>query len=288
MMPRRQKIILATRSSPLALRQAELVKEYLLARGMEADFELLPLTTTGDRQRDWNLAEKGGKGLFTKELEEAVLSGQADIAVHSAKDLPTVLADGLEVAAYLPRADPRDALILRAGIGVPATVASSSPRRRLQASALYPEAQFIDIRGNIHTRLRKIHEGYADATLLAQAALNRLSLSHYADLTFRTLTLQEMLPAVGQGAIALECTHAFAPYLAPYSDSFTHQAVTLERLFLETLGGGCQVAFAAHFTGTHLLITHERLPYYEAPFAAGDPTVAKIHMKGLLRALGLV
>jgi hydroxymethylbilane synthase len=282
------KLVLTTRSSPLALKQAEIVKNYLLQKGLDADFELLPLRTTGDKNRDWNLQEKGGKGLFTKELEEALLKGAAHIAVHSAKDLPTALPPGLTLAAFVPREDPSDTLIIKETLTEPRCIASSSPRRSAQAKWLYPKAEFIEIRGNVHTRLKKIQTGYADATFLAQAALNRLDLSSFPGLRFQTMAFNEMVPAVGQGAIALECTEAFAEHIAAYTDSATHNAVTIERLFLETLGGGCQVAFGATFTGSKLIIFHEQLRYHEMPFTVDTIPVMRKVMHAKLDALGLI
>ncbi|MDA9961897.1 hydroxymethylbilane synthase, partial [Opitutales bacterium] len=150
-------ITLATRKSPLALKQAELAVEALKA-GMGAEVELLPLSTTGDRQLEWSLEQEGGKGLFTKELETALLEGRADLAVHSAKDMPTDMPTGLALAGYLPREDPRDMLVFREGVDVPRVIATGSPRRRSQLSERFPEVEWKEIRGNVGTRLRKIAE----------------------------------------------------------------------------------------------------------------------------------
>ena len=153
------RIVLATRKSPLALAQAELTAARLRAHFADTECELLKVVTTGDRKLEWSLEKQGGKGLFTAELEQALLRGDAQVAVHSSKDLPNILADGLVIAGYLPREDPRDLLVLRAGVTAPRTIATSSPRRRLQISLEFPEATFTEIRGNVDTRLKKIAAG---------------------------------------------------------------------------------------------------------------------------------
>ena len=158
------KIILATRKSPLALVQTEQVAAHLRAMIPGADCELLRIVTTGDRQTEWSLEKQGGKGLFTSELEAALERGEADLAVHSTKDLPGIMPPGLTIAGYLPRADARDILVLRDGVDTPRTIATGSPRRRLQLQMLFPDATFTEIRGNVDTRLRKIgSDGVADA-----------------------------------------------------------------------------------------------------------------------------
>ncbi|MGA3007869.1 MAG: hydroxymethylbilane synthase, partial [Opitutaceae bacterium] len=149
-----KKIIIATRKSPLALTQAALVAAHLKAvLGVET--ELLKVVTTGDRQAEWSLEQRGGKGLFTAELEQALFRGEAQLAVHSTKDLPGEMAPGLALAGYLPREDPRDMLVVRAGVGAPRTIATGSPRRRAQLVTLFPGAEFFEIRGNVDTRLKK-------------------------------------------------------------------------------------------------------------------------------------
>ncbi|MEO6873889.1 MAG: hydroxymethylbilane synthase, partial [Opitutaceae bacterium] len=149
------KIILATRKSPLALVQSELVATHLRT-ALKVEAELLKIVTTGDKQVEWSLEQKGGKGLFTGELEQALLRGEADIAVHSTKDLPGEMPVGLAIAGYLPREDPRDVLVLRSDLTAPKTLATGSPRRRLQVAKLFPGVEFSEIRGNVDTRLRKI------------------------------------------------------------------------------------------------------------------------------------
>ena len=202
-------LILATRKSPLALIQAELVGARLrTALGVET--ELRQVVTTGDRQAEWSLEAKGGKGLFTGELEQSLLRGEADVAAHSTKDLPGEMTPGLAIAGYLPRADPRDVLVRRTGVASPQVIATASPRRRLQLARLFPGARFVEIRGNVDTRLRKIAGGQAEATALAAAGLARLGIAAWPGLEFLPYEFAQMVPAVGQGAIAVQCRAADA------------------------------------------------------------------------------
>jgi hydroxymethylbilane synthase len=253
-----KKVILATRKSPLALAQAGLVAAHLRAvSGIET--ELLKIVTTGDRQAEWSLENRGGKGLFTAELEQALVRGDAELAVHSTKDLPGEMPPGLAIAGYLPREDPRDALVVRAGATAPESIATGSPRRRAQLARLFPGAKFSEIRGNVDTRLKKIAERHAaDATVLAVAGLKRLGLATWPGLEFRPFEFDQMVPAVGQGAIAVQCREADAPRFAETFDSATRRAVSLERAFQQRLGAGCQLAFAAHVTTTTLYFFHEK------------------------------
>jgi hydroxymethylbilane synthase len=252
------KIVLATRKSPLALVQAELVAARLMAEIPGAQCELLKVVTTGDKQAEWSLSKQGGKGLFTAELEQAMLRGEADAAVHSCKDLPGENTAGLTVAGYLPRADVRDVLVLRAGVTSPATIATGSPRRQLQLKALFPAAAFTEIRGNVDTRLKKIVAREADATVLAAAGLNRLGILSWPGVTFRPLDFAESVPAVGQGAIAIQCRAGDEGRFAKALDAATARCVTLERAFQAQLGAGCQIAFAAHATPDMLYFFHEK------------------------------
>lgn len=256
-----KKIVIATRKSPLALVQTRMVVDHLKRRLPDFDFEPLPLVTTGDRQRDWSLENRGGKGLFTSELEEALLRGEADLAMHSAKDLPTAMNPGLALAGFLPRNDPRDLFVVREGIEQPERIATGSPRRRAQASRLFPDVSWREIRGNVETRLRKIAEGEADATILAAAGLARLGIESWPGVGFRAFTTEEMVPAVGQGAIAVQCRAADVKRFRTFLDEETRLAVTAERCFLARLGGGCHSAFAAHFSAGALEIFHETPGY---------------------------
>jgi hydroxymethylbilane synthase len=273
-------LVLATRRSPLALRQAELARAALLDAKNAAPWisvEILELTTSGDRQRDWSLAEQGGKGLFTRELEEALLEGRAHLAVHSAKDLPTTLPDGLVLAGFLPRADPRDVLVTRSGIITPRIVATGSPRRRAQAQSWWPKVEWRELRGNVETRLKKIAAGEADATFLAAAGLDRLGLTAFPGLTFEPIPVERMVPAAGQGAIALECRAIGAPRFTPLFCAATARTVFLERAVLAALGGGCQNASAVHFTGTVLHVFHESRKEAFTPIPIGrEPDIAKL------------
>lgn len=252
------KLVLATRKSPLALRQTEMVAARLReVFGVET--ELLKIVTTGDRQADWSLENKGGKGLFTGELEAALLRGEADLAVHSTKDLPGEMAAGLVIAGYLPRADARDMLVLRAEVASPKTIATGSPRRRLQVQRLFPGVMFSEIRGNVDTRLKKIAEqNAADGTVLAAAGLARLGIGSWPGLVFRPLKFTEMVPAVGQGAVAIQCRTADAPKFAAAFHEATARAVEIERAFQSALGGGCHTAFGTHADDQHLYFFHEK------------------------------
>jgi len=241
-------IVLATRRSPLALKQAELVADRI-SRTLNQEVNLLPLVTTGDRQSEWSLEKAGGKGLFTKELEQALLDGQADLAVHSAKDMPTDMPDGLDLVAFLPRENPADVLVVKEGVESPACLASGSPRRRTQAALLFPDAKWIEFRGNVETRLRKIAAGgEADATLLAAAGLHRLGIHHFPGLIFKELSFDDMVPAPGQGAIAIQARVEDRELFHQINDEETHKAVTQERSVLDAFGGGCQVALGAHLS----------------------------------------
>jgi len=252
------KIILATRKSPLALKQADLASS-VLAEKLDVEVEILPLSTTGDQRLDWSLEQEGGKGLFTKELEVALLEGRADLAVHSAKDLPTEMPGGLVLEGYLPREDPRDVLAVRTEVVCPKAIATGSPRRRAQLLATHwPEAQMKEIRGNVETRLRKIAEGHeADATVLAAAGLRRLGIQDFPGLRFEHLPIEGMVPAPGQAAIALQVREGDIGRFKAACHTATAEAVDFERAVLATMGGGCQVAVGVHRQGDSLFIFHE-------------------------------
>ena len=239
-------LVLATRRSPLALCQAQLVASSI-AENIGREVNLLPMVTTGDRQTDWSLEKSGGKGLFTKELESALLDGKADLAVHSAKDMPTEMPPGLCLSAFLTRENPADVLVLKKGVDVPNVIASGSPRRRAQATILFPDAKWIELRGNVETRLQKIAEGKeAEATFLARAGLNRLGIRDFEGLIFRELRCDEMVPAPGQGAIAIQSRIEDKNLFRQISDFLTEDSVKIERTVLSAFGGGCQVALGAH------------------------------------------
>ncbi len=245
-------IRIATRRSPLARWQANHVADLLRAREPGADVRLHELVTKGDKILDVALARVGGKGLFVKEIEDALLAGDAEIAVHSMKDLPAELAAGLVVGAVPVREDPRDALCSPkygslAALPARAKVGTSSLRRAAQLKALRPDLRIEIVRGNVETRLRKASEGL-DAVVLAYAGLRRLGLADHATQLFDP---SEMLPAVAQGALALEARGsdlATLARLAPLDHPETRQRVEAERGLLRRLEGGCQVPIAAHAT----------------------------------------
>jgi hydroxymethylbilane synthase len=264
------KIVIATRKSPLALTQTEMVAAHLRNQ-LGVETELLKIVTTGDRQTDWSLEQRGGKGLFTSELEAALHRGEADVAVHSTKDLPGDMPAGLAIGGYLPRADTRDVLVLRCGVDLPKLLATGSPRRRLQVQLLFPEVAFTEIRGNVDTRLRKIGEQHlADGTILAAAGLKRLGIETWPGVDFAPLAFEQMVPAVGQGAIAVQCREADAAKFGAVFDAPTMRAVTVERAFQTALGGGCHTAFAAHVAGDTLHLFHESCGARRATLAAED------------------
>lgn len=249
-------LIIGTRGSPLALAQVDLVSGYLRAAHPGIVLERTIIKTSGDKFLDVSLAAAGGKGLFTKEIEDQLLAGKIDIAVHSLKDLPTDMPDGLMLGAVPKREDPRDVFIAKACRTVDelpqgARVASSSLRRRAQLLARRPDLQVEEIRGNVDTRLRKLREtdGLA-ATILAAAGLNRLNMwPRLEGLHHQKLELDVMIPAVGQGAIGIECRTDDAEtrrWLAGIQHAETRACVDAERAFLRALGGGCQVPYPAH------------------------------------------
>ena len=248
-------IRIATRRSPLALWQAEHVGSRLRALHAGLTVELLPLSTTGDKLLDAPLAKVGGKGLFVKEIEQALLDGHADLAVHSMKDVPVVEADGLHISVMLTREDPSDAFVstkyadfhaLPAG----ARVGTSSLRRKCQLRANRPELEFPDLRGGVNTRLRKLHDGEFDAIVLASSGLMRLGMETEIKSRF---DFDLVLPAVGQGALGVQCrksdTDLFG-LIAPLNDLETSIRVIAERAVNHAMEGGCQVPIAAHATCT--------------------------------------
>jgi hydroxymethylbilane synthase len=239
---------LATRGSPLAMVQARLVADALRARG--AEVEIIAMRTEGDRRLSARLAEIGGKGLFVREIEAALLDGRADVAVHSLKDLPVDVPDGLTLAAFPERAAPYDVLVSRAGGGLAhlragARVGTSSPRRRALALDARPDLAVEPIRGNVETRLGKLDDGL-DAVILAAAGLARLGLApaHAA-----ALPVEVFVPAVGQGILGVQARkddHRTLSWLESLDDAATRAAATAERAFLTRLGGSCTTPLGAH------------------------------------------
>lgn len=246
------KIRIGTRASKLALAQSEEVKTRLIAAypHMQAEqFEIVPMSTTGDAIQDRTLSEIGGKGLFTKEIEDALMDGAIDIAVHSMKDMPTVLPEGLSIPCLLEREDPRDAFISNTSVGVDAlplyaVIGTASLRRGAQLKAYRPDLEIIPLRGNVQTRLRKLKEGVCDATLLAVAGLKRLDME---DVITTALPESVCLPAVAQGAIGVEC-RAENTQLIAWLSAIHHEDTALclmaERSFLAELDGSCRTPIA--------------------------------------------
>jgi hydroxymethylbilane synthase len=265
----RHPLPLATRKSPLALAQAHLVRDALLAAfdSPPDDFPVHGLVSTGDRLTDRRLIEAGGKGLFTKEIDEALLSGTAAIAVHSMKDVPTELPHGLVLAAILEREDPRDVLLTADGsaqlsdLPQGARLGTASLRRQAQALAVRPDLDVVTLRGNVDTRLGKVRSGEVDATFLARAGLKRLG---RAEGGFAPCGLDTMLPAAGQAAIGLVIRADDADAaraVAPLNHLPSALALQAERAFLKALDGSCRTPLAAHavLEGDRLLIRGEAL-----------------------------
>ncbi|HEY2409791.1 MAG TPA: hydroxymethylbilane synthase [Polyangiaceae bacterium] len=247
----RGKFTFATRKSPLALAQSRAFVARLSAAHPGVAFAELHITTSGDRIQDRPLNEIGGKGLFVKEIEEALLDGRADFAVHSSKDVPPELAPGLAIECFPERVDARDVLVTASGLqldSLPAgsRIGTTSLRRRVQLAALRPDLQFLPLRGNVDTRLRKCREGQVDAVVLARAGLLRLELDAGS---VEVLEVTRSLPAVGQGALAIEQRTGdveVSELLAPLSHSDTKIAVLAERGVLRAVEGDCQTPVAAY------------------------------------------
>lgn len=239
--------MIGSRGSRLALWQAEWLRLRLLEAGRNSRVEII--RTSGDRFPDRSLASMGGKGVFVKEIEEALLAGNVDVSVHSLKDLPTSQPDGLTIACVPEREDPRDILLAPgapgpAGLRPGAVVGTGSPRRSCQMRALRPDVVIKDLRGNLDTRLRRLRTGDYDAILLASAGVRRLAL----EVEGTVLDYDQMIPAVGQGALAIEIRtddRGLAEILRPYDHAPTAIAVAAERALLRGLGGGCQAPIAA-------------------------------------------
>lgn len=264
----KNKIIIGTRGSKLALWQAEWIKSELQKLNPGLEIELNKINTTGDKILDVPLAKVGGKGLFVKEIEEALLRNEADIAVHSMKDVPTEFPDGLHLAVITKREDPRDAFItavsskkiIKSFKDLPkgATIGTSSLRRSCQLLSIRPDLKIKQLRGNLDTRLRKLDEGQFDAIILAAAGVKRLG---WAKRITEILTTEISLPAIGQGAVGIECRindEFINNLIAPLNHPETSICVRAERAFLKKLEGGCQVPIAAYAKllnpSTHQLI----------------------------------
>jgi hydroxymethylbilane synthase len=260
----RSAVVLGTRGSKLAVQQSEWVQAQLHALAPHVTVTLRRIQTSGDRILDVPLAQIGGKGLFVKEIEEALLSGEIDLAVHSMKDVPTELPEKLAILCVPPREDPRDALISRDGrsfMNLPrgARIGTSSLRRQSQLLHARPDLTIVMLRGNLDTRLKKLREGQFDAIVLAAAGLRRLAWAH--EIT-EYLAPQISLPAIGQGALGIEGRrddHFIHALLAELNHAPTRTAVLAERALLHRLQGGCQVPIAAHATLTGRQVSLEGL-----------------------------
>ena len=243
---------IGTRGSPLALAQAHEVRDRLVAaHGPELEVAIDVISTRGDRIIDRSLAQIGGKGLFTEEIEERLTDGRIDIAVHSSKDMPTRLPEGLSLSCFLQREAAHDAFISRkaaklADLPNGAVMGTSSLRRRAMLLRLRPDLEIVEFRGNVQTRLKKLEDGVADATLLAMAGLNRLGMG---DIAASVFDLEDFPPAPGQGAICVESRIGdtrMDGLLAPLNDTDTATALACERAFLDALDGSCRTPIAGY------------------------------------------
>ncbi|UXN06821.1 hydroxymethylbilane synthase [Bartonella sp. HY761] len=275
---------IGTRASELALAQAHEVRDRLvLAHNLSQQaIEIVPMSTKGDRVQNRALSEIGGKGLFTEEIETALTNKEIDLAVHSTKDMPTILPDGLYLSAYLKREDPRDAFISHKvknfmDLAQGAIVGSSSLRRQAMIRRLRPDLEVVMFRGNVQTRLKKLQDGVADATFLAVAGLNRLGLSHVIS---EIVDERYFVPAPGQGAIVIESRKGDIKtdqLVAPLRDETTHLELAAERQFLKSLDGSCRTPLGGlarvkdgvlHFHG--MVATPDGKEFFEVKIA-GNP-----------------
>lgn len=281
----RNSLVIGTRGSQLALWQAQFVKDQLERLFSDIEVNLKIIKTTGDTIQERSLVGLG-KGAFTKEIENALLAEDIDLAVHSLKDLAIELPEGLCIAAIPTREDPRDVLITASGLPLEdllngATIGTTSPRRKAQILHIRPDLQVVDIRGNIDTRLRKLHETGLDGIILAAAGINRL---RKPEVITQFFDVERMVPAVGQGALAIEAREgdpAVESLLAPLNHQQTVAEVTAERTVLQSLGGGCQVpigAYAKHIDGELSLIgvvCHPEGALRIVKSARGEPNAAQ-------------
>jgi hydroxymethylbilane synthase len=271
---------LGTRGSRLALTQAELAAGRLRDGNPEFDVALVPITTAGDRDRSKPFGEIGARGVFVKEIEEALLSGRIDVAVHSAKDMTSTNTDGLAVAAYLPREDPRDALCGASEVRPGMRIGTASVRRKAQLLALEPGLTVEPLRGNVDTRLRKMGERGLDGIVLAAAGLDRLGLAGEIGHRF---DLDELLPEAGQGAVALQVRAGEEELAATADDPETRRRVSAERVCVARIGGGCLAPIAAYHDGAelHALVAAEDGTWVERrsgtdPEALADELLAAV------------
>lgn len=255
-----KKITIATRESLLALAQTNLIKAALETRYSDLQVDLLGITTKADKRLDVTLTKIGGKGLFVKELEEALFDGRADIAVHSMKDVPMELPEGLCLPVICERADPRDVFVSNKyssleSLDAGAVVGTASIRRQLQIKSVKPNVRIEMLRGNIHTRLRRLDEGDFDAIILAAAGLHRMG---FDDRIRHYLPTEPFTPAAGQGALGIECRvkdEEVKALIAPFSHLKTQREVSAERALCRRIGGGCSIPLAAYATTDGEILT---------------------------------
>jgi len=248
-----KKYIVATRPSLLAYTQTMQTVELLKEKNPDCEFEVVKISTHGDAVTDKPLTAFGGTGVFVKELENAILEGKAHFAVHSLKDVPSLQPADLVLAAFPTRQDPRDVLLIKGGLNISdlkdsSVIGTGSPRRIVQIAEIKPTATFADLRGNIDTRLKKLEEGQYDAIVLAAAGLKRLG-KHIDEKAF--LSVQSCTPAIGQGAIAIECKAGDEDTIAllrTINDPATETAILAERAYMKTIGGGCKFPLGAYAT----------------------------------------
>ena len=275
-------IRIGSRESALAVRQAVIIRDLILESEPEAEIEIITMKTTGDKILDKSLEKIGGKGLFVKELDRALMEGRIDLAVHSLKDMPMEENEELPILAYGKREDPRDVLIYRKGLTeLPehAVIGTSSRRRALQMEQLCPGCTFRGIRGNVQTRMRKLEEEGYDATLLAAAGLKRLGME---DAAGRYLSVEEMIPAAGQGILAVQGRRDMdCGWIHRVDDPASRAAALAERQFIRVLGGGCTSPSAAHaeVNGNELRLTglcwSEKSGQYARGVLCGDVSRAE-------------
>ncbi len=241
-----KKVRVGSRDSLLAVRQAELVMEAVRKASPETELTLVTMKTTGDRILNQSLDKIGGKGLFVKELDLALMEGRSDLSVHSLKDMPMEIPEELPILAYSPREDNRDVLVLREGLSeLPAhpVIGTGSARRKIQAARIYPDAEYKGIRGNIHTRLRKLDSGEYDALILAAAGMIRMGLQ---DRISRYFSVEEIIPPAGQGIMAVQGRKDDSyPFLIKINSPKSQAMAEAERSFVKTLDGGCSSPIAA-------------------------------------------
>ena len=243
----KNKIVIGSRESKLAVLQSEMVRDYITGRNPDLDVEILTMKTTGDKILDRTLDKIGGKGLFVKELDKALLDGKTQLSVHCVKDMPMELPEELPIVAFSVREDPRDVLVLPEGaesLDKRRPLGCSSLRRTLQLKELYPDMEVKSVRGNLQTRLRKLEEGEFSALILAAAGLKRLGLENRI---FRYFTPDEMVPAAGQGILAVQGRKGLDySFIRDYDDRDAHFAAVAERAFVRYLDGGCTSPIAAY------------------------------------------